>query len=113
MKNSSLDTYIHDLPVTYKERFLMVFNLFKHAFPSAKIVMSYQMPTFRTSRNLLHIACYSKHIGIYPDPKVIAALKKHYPQVTTSKGTWLIFHDQPLVVSQLKQLAKLIHRQLQ
>jgi uncharacterized protein YdhG (YjbR/CyaY superfamily) len=103
--------YIATIPSDHQLRFVRIYTLLKKAFPKAQEVMSYQMPTLKQQRNLAHIACYPKHIGIYPGPTVIQSLQSLYPEETMSKGTWLIHHNQPLKTNVMKTLVQLIKDQ--
>lgn len=111
MTTNPVAAYVAKIHPDHQTRFVRIYRLLKKAFPKAQELMSYQMPTLKQKRNLVHIACYQKHIGIYPGPTVIKLLKSRYPEETMSKGTWLIYHHQSLKTNIMKTLVRLIREQ--
>lgn len=109
--NKAFDQYLHQYPTTIQGRLTKVYTIFQKFFPEAQFIFSYQMPTFKGKKNLVHFAAYTNHIGIYPGPLAIQALLETYPTIKTSKGTWLIAHDQPLPLQILAHLCRLIQTQ--
>jgi uncharacterized protein YdhG (YjbR/CyaY superfamily) len=57
------------------------------AAPQATEAMSYQMPTFKLKKNLVHFAAYERHIGFYPSPSGIAAFKSELANYKSAKGS--------------------------
>jgi uncharacterized protein YdhG (YjbR/CyaY superfamily) len=109
--NDSFDQYLNQFTPTIQGRLTKIYAVFQKAFPEAHFVFSYQMPTFKGKKNLVHFAAYTNHIGIYPGPQAIQVLLETYPMIKTSKGTWLIPHDQPLPVQVFTYLCEWIRQQ--
>ena len=109
--NDSFDQYLKQFSPTIQSRLAKVYGTFEKAFPESQFIFSYQMPTFKGKKNLVHFAAYTHHIGIYPGPQGIQALLETYPTIKTSKGTWLIPHDQPLPIQILSHLCRWIQNQ--
>lgn len=110
--NESFDQYLQQFSTTIQGRLSKVYTFFQKAFPEAQFVFSYQMPTFKGKKNLVHFAAYTNHIGIYPGPQAIQVLLETYPTIKTSKGTWLIPHDQALPIQVLTHLCGWIRQQI-
>lgn len=54
--------------------------------PTAEEKMTYGIPTFKLSGNLVHFAAFKNHIGFYPTPSAIIHFKKELKVFETSKG---------------------------
>jgi len=56
------------------------------------------MPTFRLSGggNIIQIAAFKNHIGLYPEPEAIEAFKAELSGFPTSKGAIQLPLDRPL-----------------
>jgi uncharacterized protein YdhG (YjbR/CyaY superfamily) len=75
----------------------------QQAAPDATEAISYNMPTFKQRKNLVHYAAYKNHIGFYPSPKPIIHFQKELEDFNTSKGAIQFPIDAPLPL-------KLIHK---
>lgn len=55
--------------------------------PDAVECIKYLMPTFVfQSKNLIHFAAFTHHIGLYPGPEAISFYEKELSNYKTSKG---------------------------
>lgn len=70
----NMNEYIAAFPAATQVLLQEVRAVIKQAAPSATERMSYGMPCFRTTKNLVYFAGYKKHIGFYPG----AATIKHF-----------------------------------
>ena len=100
------ETYLEHAPSSIQVRLKKIYRIFFDHLPEAQLVMSYQMPTFKGKKNLVHFAFYEHHIGIYPGPKGITYLLTVFPKLTTSKGAWRILHTESLPVHTLNALGQ-------
>lgn len=66
------------------------------AAPEAKEKISYGIPTFTLSGNLVHFSAYEHHIGFYPGAGAIVAFADDLKAYKTSKGTVQFPLDQPI-----------------
>ena len=105
------EQYIQHAPSQVQARLKKVFQIFSSHLKDANLVMSYQMPTFKGKKNLVHLAFYEHHLGIYPGPKGITFLLTVFPEAMTSKGAWRILHTASLPVHALNNLATWIQDQ--
>jgi uncharacterized protein YdhG (YjbR/CyaY superfamily) len=109
--NDSFDQYLVQFEPLIQTRLTKVYTIFQKAFPEAKFFLSYQMPTFKGKKNLVHFAAYTNHIGIYPGPLGIQVLLDAFPTIKLSKGTWLIPHQHPFPVKEFNVLCAWIQSQ--
>lgn len=59
----------------------------KNEIPEAEECIKYLMPTFvLQSKNLIHFAAFTNHIGLYPGPEAISCYEKELSNYKTSKG---------------------------
>lgn len=109
MKNKSpIPIYILNFKGDVKKRLNLIYSMLKNQLPKATETLSYQMPTFKGKKNLIHFAGYQNHIGVYPGPKGILYLQTIMPSAITSKGAWKIPHLQPLPEKEIVQLCQWI-----
>ena len=74
--------------------------------PDAEEKTSWSMPAFRKGKNLIHFACFKKHIGLYPGEEAIAAFSDKLSGFEASKGTICLPHDRELPAGLIAEIAK-------
>ncbi|MDR0515049.1 MAG: DUF1801 domain-containing protein [Coriobacteriaceae bacterium] len=97
--------YIAAQDEALQPRLREVYAVIKKALPQAQEKISYQMPTFRGRRNLIHFAAFKGHIGIYPGVEAIEHFTEALAGYRTSKGTIQLPHDKPLPFELIAQIA--------
>ena len=63
-----------------------VYKTIREAIPEAEECISWNMPTFKKGKNIIHFAPAKKHLGIYPGPEAIEAYAHKLEDYSTSKG---------------------------
>ena len=53
--------------------------------------------------NLVHFACFRKHIGLYPGPEAVEEFREQLRDYKTSKGTIHLPYDKESVIDALNQ----------
>jgi uncharacterized protein YdhG (YjbR/CyaY superfamily) len=86
MHFKTIDEYIETFPKKVQEILEKLRQTIRKSAPNAEETISYQMPTFKLKRNLVHFAAYKNHIGFYPTPSAIEAFKNELSSYETSKG---------------------------
>ncbi|GIP46203.1 hypothetical protein J45TS6_46620 [Paenibacillus sp. J45TS6] len=86
-KVESVDEYISQFPAEIQEILQKLRKVIKEAAPHAVEKISYQMPTFALSGNLVHYAAFKNHIGFYPAPSGIEAFKEELSGYKGAKGS--------------------------
>ena len=86
-KFKDIDAYIASFPPNVQTVLKMMRKTIQKAAPDATEAISYGMPTFKLKGNLVHFAAFKNHIGFYPAPSGIEALKKDLAPYIAGKGT--------------------------
>ena len=86
----SVTDYIAAQPEPVQVLLNQVRDTLRQALPEASERISWQMPTFWQSRNIIHFAVFKSHIGIYPGDQAIAHFAAELAGYKTSKGAWQI-----------------------
>ncbi len=103
-KFQTIDEYIKTFPEDVKKLLNEIRETIKKAAPEAEEAISYQMPTFKLNRNLVHFAVFKNHIGFYPTPTGITAFQKELSAYKTSKGAVQFPKNQPLPLSLISKI---------
>jgi uncharacterized protein YdhG (YjbR/CyaY superfamily) len=85
-KFHSIDEYIGDFSNDIQQKLQEIRSTIKKAAPSAKEVISYNMPAFKLNSVLVYFAAFKNHIGFYPTAEPIIVFKKELSVYETSKG---------------------------
>jgi uncharacterized protein YdhG (YjbR/CyaY superfamily) len=64
------------------------------------------MPTWHQGENLIHIAGYARHVGVYPGPDAIVQFAAEIEGLPTSKGAIQLRHDQPLPLDLVARITR-------
>lgn len=101
-----VDAYIEAQPEPSRSRLSTLRAVLREELPQASEKMSYGMPTWHQRRNLVHIAGWERHIGLYPGPKVIEAFSEELTGFHTSKGAIQVPHEQELPLDLVRRIAR-------
>lgn len=105
MPSAAVDQYIKALPEPGRSRLMEIRAFLGQQLPEASECFKWQMPTLHQYENLLHFACFKKHIGLFPGAdgvQFFLTLRQDYP---TSKGTIQIAHDRDIPWAEIQTLA--------
>lgn len=102
----SIDEYIATFPVEVQVLLEELRATIKAAAPEAEEKISYQMPTFFLTGNLVHFAAYRKHIGFYPSSSGIQAFKRELSVFKGAKGSVQFPLDRPLPLELIARIVK-------
>lgn len=100
----NIDEYISTFSIEVQKKLHELRNTIKKAAPLATESMSYQMPTFKLKRNLVHFAAYDKHIGFYPTPSGIEAFKSKLLKYKHAKGSVQFPLNESLPLNLIKRI---------
>lgn len=104
MPQDLVETYITGFPDDVREQLFKLRTIIQKAVPEAREKMSYGMPTFYLSKNLIHFAAYKEHLGIYPGPQAIEYFKEKLQKYKTSKGAIQFPLGKPLPKTLIQQI---------
>jgi uncharacterized protein YdhG (YjbR/CyaY superfamily) len=102
----TIDEYISNFPPHIQEVLQKIRQTIQQAAPQATEKISYGIPTFTQSGNLIHFAAYDKHYGLYPGAAPVEALKDELKGYTTSKGTIQLPIDKPVPYDLITRITK-------
>jgi uncharacterized protein YdhG (YjbR/CyaY superfamily) len=78
----------------------------REAAPEAQEKISYQMPTFALSGNLIHFAAFKNHIGLYPPVKGDEKLNAEVTPYKGPKGNLKFPLDKPIPYALIGRIVK-------
>jgi len=99
-----IDEYIAGFPESTQLILQELRNIISAIVPEAREKISYQMPTFELSGNLVYFAGYKNHIGFYPGSSGVHNFINDLSDYEHSKGTIRFPLDQPLPVELIRRI---------
>ncbi len=103
---TDMDGYISQFPKEVKDVLMNIRTLIREEVPEAQEKISYGMPTFYLSGNLIHFAAFKKHIGLYPTPTGIAEFQHELSKYKQGKGSVQFPLDQPMPYDLIRRIAR-------
>lgn len=103
----TIDEYIQPFPSEVRKRLETLRQIIRKAAPNAQETIKYTIPTFTLNGNMLSIAAYKNHIGMYPTPAVTGDLKKKLAPYVAAKSTLRFPLDEPLPLPLIRKVVKL------
>lgn len=105
-KFSTIDEYHASLPTDIQKILQQLRQTIKQVAPQATEIISYNIPTFKLNKNLVHYAAYKGHIGFYPTSSPLTVFKDELADFKTSKGAIQFPIDKPLPTTLIKKIVK-------
>lgn len=102
----SIDEYIAGCPKDVQPILKKIRLTIRKAAPNAQEAISYQMPTFKLSGNLVHFAAFKGHIGFYPTPSGTAKFRKEISGYQGAKGSIRFPLDEPMPYDLISRIVK-------
>jgi uncharacterized protein YdhG (YjbR/CyaY superfamily) len=106
VKFTDIDSYIAGFPSDIRKKLEKIRSVISKAAPDATEAISYGMPTFKLSGNLVHFAAFKEHIGFFPSPKPIEVFGDELLEYHTSKGTIRFPLDRPIPYDLITRIVK-------
>jgi uncharacterized protein YdhG (YjbR/CyaY superfamily) len=104
--SASIDEYILCFPRDVQKKLRDLRALIREEAPDATEKISYQMPTFYLSGNLVHFAAHSGHIGFYPTPSAILKFKRELSKYENARGSVQFPLEEPLPFHLIKRMVR-------
>lgn len=101
---NNIDEYIALFDPILQDRMQIIRKCIKDNAPEAQERMAYGMPTFYLYSNLIHFACFTKHIGIFPGASGVEHFMPELGGYKTSKGTIQIPHSMDLPLDLIQRI---------
>jgi uncharacterized protein YdhG (YjbR/CyaY superfamily) len=105
-KPKNIDEYIASFPAEIQAILEKIRATIRKAAPAAQEKISYGIPTFALSGNLIHFAAFKNHIGLYPPVKGDAKLQAAIAPYKGEKGNLKFPLDQPIPYALIGRIAK-------
>jgi uncharacterized protein YdhG (YjbR/CyaY superfamily) len=102
----TIDDYIADQPLEFRERLEIFRTTIQKAAPKAEEVISYNMPAFKHNGMLVYFAAFKNHVGFYATPTGHHEFKKELSDYKTGKGSVQFPWDKPLPVRLIAKIVK-------
>jgi uncharacterized protein YdhG (YjbR/CyaY superfamily) len=103
---SDIDEYISTFPEDIQEILQKIRKTVRNAAPDATETISYQIPTFKQSENIVHFAAFSKHISFFPTSSGVRKFRKELAGYETSKGTIKFTLGKPIPYVLISKITK-------
>ncbi len=103
---TEVDDYIKQFDDEKQQRLHAIRALVHRMVPSVTECISWKMPTFRLAEggNIIQMAAFKSHIGLYPEPQAIEAFKAELSGFSTSKGAIQLPLDRPLPLDLIERI---------
>lgn len=101
-----IEEYILSCPLERRERLFALRSLILEAVPELKECVSWGMPTFRLTKNVIHFALHKAHVGVYPGPEAILRFKEELKGFKSSKGAFQLPLSGPLPEALIRDMAR-------
>lgn len=102
----TIDRYIAGFPQNVREIMQQVRQAIQDAAPMATETISWQMPTFKVKKILVHFAGHKNHLGLYPGPETIEAFKDKLSDYKTSKGGIQFPYNKPIPLELIAEMVQ-------
>ncbi|MGB3947014.1 MAG: DUF1801 domain-containing protein [Bacteroidia bacterium] len=106
IKFSTIDEYHASFPEHIQKKLQQIRETIQQSAPKATETISYNIPTFKLNKNLVHYAAYKGHIGFYPTANPLIVFNGELSNFKTSKGAIQLPIDKPLPIALIKKIVK-------
>ncbi|MBO0454374.1 iron chaperone [Candidatus Enterococcus murrayae] len=104
---SPIEEYIHAAETDQQPMLQEIYQLIKEIVPEETTEkISYGMPTFYLTENLVHFGAMKKHLGFYPTPSAMTAFEERLKDYKTSKGALQIPYKQELPSEMITEMVR-------
>jgi len=101
---ADIDEYIAGFPEATQLILQELRNTISSIVPEAREKISYHMPAFELSGNLVYFAGYKNHIGFYPGSSGVSSFADELTAFEYSKGTIRFPLDRPLPLDLIRRI---------
>ena len=101
-----VEAYLASAPEPSRARLLELAYLIRAELPDATERIAYAIPTWHLVENVVHIAGYERHVGMYPGAAAMVAFAEEFVGYTTSKGAVQFPHDRALPLDLVRKVVR-------
>lgn len=100
----TVDEYIASFPSDTKRVLQKIRETIVGVIPDATELISYNIPAYRTTRNLVYFAGFAHHVSMYPIPPGSVSFRKAVAPYVKGKGTLRFDLSKPIPYRLVKQV---------
>lgn len=86
-KPETVEEYIRRQDIEKQADLLLIREALRQALPEAEERISWSMPTYWNTHNILNFAASKNHIGLYPGSEAVEEFKEELKKYSVDKGT--------------------------
>jgi len=101
-----IDEYVTGQPEAVQPILNQIRDTIRGVLPDAQERISYRMPTFWKTHNIIHFAAQKSHIGLYPGPDAITHFADRLKEFKTSKGAVQFPYEKPVPLDLIAEIAQ-------
>jgi uncharacterized protein YdhG (YjbR/CyaY superfamily) len=101
-----VEKYISKFPEDTQKKLKKLRRAIMDSAPDAEETMSYGVPAFKQSGNLVCYAAFKNHVGFYPEPSGIEKFRKELSDYETAEGTVKFPHDKPIPYELVRRIVE-------
>lgn len=101
-----VENYILEQPERIQPLLREIREIILSAVPDAMEKISWRMPTFYKTHDIIHFAAFKNHWGLYPGSEAIEHFKERFEGLKYSKGAVQFPYDQPINCKLITEMAK-------
>jgi uncharacterized protein YdhG (YjbR/CyaY superfamily) len=99
-----IDSYIEASSKEARPYLRQLRAIIRKVAPQAQEAISYGVPTYKQSGNLVHFGAFKDHVSLFPTSSGVTAFKKDLSKFKIAKGTIQFPLDKPLPVGLIKKI---------
>lgn len=100
----TVDAYIAQFPPEIQEKLNGMRAAIREAAPRAVERISWQMPTYHQTHNLVHFAAHKHHVGFYPGADGMEAFADRLTEYKTTKGAVQFPYKRPIPFDLVREI---------
>jgi uncharacterized protein YdhG (YjbR/CyaY superfamily) len=102
-----MEEYINTFPEATQKILREVRDAIRSVVPEGtEEIMSYEMPTFKFQKNLVHFAAWNNHIGFYPGPRALTEFSERLNSFEGAKGSVKFPYHLPMPLDLIKDITR-------
>ena len=105
-RSPEVEAYLASAPEPARERLRELAALIRAELPDATERIAYAIPTWHLVENVVHIAGYERHVGVYPGAAAMVAFAEEFAGYTTSKGAVQFPHERALPLELVRKVVQ-------
>ncbi len=102
----TIEEYIAAQPEEVQPYLTELRNALHAALPEAEERISWSMPTYWKTHNIIQFAGFKNHVGLYPGPEAVLEFSERLKEYRTNKGTIQLPYNKPVPAELIADIAR-------